>query len=153
MGEESDVLFYVAGEVYGVAVSAVQGIEKYVNIIPVPNAPSYIEGIINLRGEVIPVFSIRNKFKLPETAVTDETRLIIVSSKGVLIGLQVDQVKEIIELADKDLVDPPEIVTDHDTQYIRKIARVSDSLVILLELVGILSAEQKETIEAMVRDR
>lgn len=153
MGEESDVLFYVAGEVYGVAVSAVQGIEKYVNIIPVPNAPSYIEGIINLRGEVIPVFSIRNKFKLPETAVTDETRLIIVSSKGVLIGLQVDQVKEIIELADKDLVDPPEIVTDHDTQYIRKIARVSDSLVILLELDGILSAEQKETIEAMVRDR
>ena len=146
-------MFYVAGEVYGVAVSAVQGIEKYVNIIPVPNAPSYIEGIINLRGEVIPVFSIRNKFKLPETAVTDETRLIIVSSKGVLIGLQVDQVKEIIELADKDLVDPPEIVTDHDTQYIRKIARVSDSLVILLELDGILSAEQKETIEAMVRDR
>ncbi|MDD6208715.1 MAG: chemotaxis protein CheW, partial [Clostridiales bacterium] len=85
MGEERDVLFYVANEVYGIDVASVQGIEKYVNIIPVPNAPSYIEGLINLRGVVIPVFSIRNKFKLPEIAVTEETRMIIVRSKGVLI--------------------------------------------------------------------
>lgn len=153
MGEERDVLFYVANEVYGIDVAAVQGIEKYVNFIPVPNAPSYIEGLINLRGVVIPVFSIRNKFKLPEIAVTEETRMIIVRSKGVLIGLQVDKVKEIVELSDKDLIDPPGIVQDEETKYIRKIARVGDSLVLLMELDGILSAEQKKTIEDMVKEQ
>ncbi|MDD6208162.1 MAG: chemotaxis protein CheW, partial [Clostridiales bacterium] len=115
--------------------------------------PSYIEGLINLRGVVIPVFSIRNKFKLPEIAVTEETRMIIVRSKGVLIGLQVDKVKEIVELSDKDLIDPPGIVQDEETKYIRKIARVGDSLVLLMELDGILSAEQKKTIEDMVKEQ
>ena len=153
MGEERDVLFYVANEVYGIDVAAVQGIEKYVNIIPVPNAPSYIEGLINLRGVVIPVFSIRNKFKLPEIAVTEETRMIIVRSKGVLIGLQVDKVKEIVELSDKDLIEPPGIVQDEETKYIRKIARIGDKLVLLMELDGILSAEQKKTIEDMVKEQ
>lgn len=153
MGEERDVLFYVANEVYGIDVAEVQGIEKYVNIIPVPNAPSYIEGLINLRGVVIPVFSIRNKFKLPEIAVTEETRMIIVRSKGVLIGLQVDKVKEIVELSDKDLIEPPGIVQDEETKYIRKIARIGDKLVLLMELDGILSAEQKKTIEDMVKEQ
>lgn len=153
MGEERDVLFYVANEVYGIDVAAVQGIEKYVNIIPVPNAPSYIEGLINLRGVVIPVFSIRNKFKLPEIAVTEETRMIIVRSKGVLIGLQVDKVKEIVELSDKDLIEPPGIVQNEETNYIRKIARIGDKLVLLMELDGILSAEQKKTIEDMVKEQ
>lgn len=153
MGEERDVLFYVANEVYGIDVATVQGIEKYVNIIPVPNAPSYIEGLINLRGVVIPVFSIRNKFKLPEIAVTEETRMIIVRSKGVLIGLQVDKVKEIVELSDKDLIEPPGIVQDEETKYIRKIARIGDKLVLLMELDGILSAEQKKTIEDMVKEQ
>ena len=74
------ILFHVGNEVYGIGILNIRGIEKVANIFPIPNAPSYISGIINLRGDVIPVFNLRDKFGLPSEPVTDATKLIIAKS-------------------------------------------------------------------------
>lgn len=147
MEEEKQVLFHVGNELYGIGIVHVKGIEKYTNITPIPNAPNYIEGMINLRGEIIPVFSLRAKFGLPKAEVTEETKLIIAKSQDMLTAFQVDIVKEIIEIPEEQLNPPPAIVKSSNTEYIGRIARVKDRLVVLLNLDGVLSEEEREAIE------
>lgn len=151
MAEEKQVLFFVGKEVYGISIVDVQGIEKYTNIIPVPNAPSYVDGIINLRGNIIPVFSLRNKFGLPEVPPTDQTKLIVSKSRGESVAFQVDAVSEIVEIEEKDLSQPPMIVQSDKTGYIGSIAHVKDKLVILINLDGVLTEKERKGLNTAMK--
>lgn len=153
MEEEKQVLFKVGKEVYGININHVKGIEKYSNITPVPNAPEYIDGIINLRGEIIPVFSLRKKFGLPPAEITDETKLIIANSKGVATAFQVDKVWEIIEISSDKMNNAPAIVHSEQTGYIGKIAKTKDGLAILLNLDGVLTKEEQAAVEQVLSDK
>ena len=146
------ILFHVGNEVYGIGILNIRGIEKVANIFPIPNAPSYISGIINLRGDVIPVFNLRDKFGLPSEPVTDATKLIIAKSKDIVVAFVVDQVKEIIEIPEEEMVDPPIIVKNVNTKYVGKVAHIRDSLVIFLDLDGLLSESEQENIEKILKE-
>src|SRR5574344_1015018 len=103
------IVFELGGEYYSIEISKVQGIEPRQNIIRVPNAPNCIMGIINLRGDVIPVYSLRKKFG-NNGREADEEKLIITRSQDVVIAFQVDSVSEIIEIENSKMFEPPVII-------------------------------------------
>lgn len=153
MALQKYIIFYLDNEIYGMNVSSIQGIENYVNIIPVPNAQECIRGIINLRGDIIPVYSLRTKFSLPPIDVTDLTKLIVAQASGMQIAFEIDSVKEIVEIDDEQLQPPPEIVRGPETEYFSSVAPVDGTLVILLNMDGILSGEEQEGIEKAIKNK
>ncbi|SFR73442.1 chemotaxis protein CheW [Anaeromicropila populeti] len=147
------ILFLIGKETYGVEVQYIKGIEKYEEFISIPNAPSYIEGIINLRGEVIPVFSLRQKFNMPKVEPTENTKLIIVKTGGIVIGLEVDAVKEIAEIAEEAIREAPFIIKGDKTKYIQSIANVEDGLCVILNIDGLLDEQEKADLEGLINQQ
>lgn len=152
MARVEEVLCSVGNEIYGFDVENVKGIEKYVNIVPVPNAPSYIEGIINLREDVIPIYNLRHKFNLPGTAPTEETKLIISKSKEMLIGFKVDKVHGIVGIEEEEFLEVPTIVKIEETAYIKTIAKVEERLVIILDLEVMLTGKESKEIRDIIEE-
>lgn len=150
MEDSKHVIFKLEGEEYGLDIQYVNAIEKYTNINPVPNAPSYIDGIINLRGDVIPVYSLRTKFGLPEKKIDDNTKLIISKIDDFLIAFQVDEVKEIVELQEENLNEAPRLLKTINTAYIGGVANVGGRMIILMNLQGILSESEEKNIEQIL---
>jgi purine-binding chemotaxis protein CheW len=150
MNETKQVIFKLEDEEYGLDIMNVNAIEKHTNVVRVPNASKFIQGIINLRGDVIPVYSLRTKFGLPQKKASDETKLIITKSNNMLIAFEVDSVAEILEIDNKNITIAPSIVKTIDTAYIDKVANLDGRMIILLDLGGILSDNEKESIEKMI---
>ena len=151
MAMKKQVLFSVENGIYGLDVSEVMGIEKERDIVNVPNAPCDIRGIINLRGEVLPVYSLRNKFNLDERGDGEPGEFIIVKSHGVPLALDVDAVKEIVEINDEQVSEMPAVVMNEHTSYAESVAHIDKSLVLLLNLDGLLSEEQKEQLNKFMK--
>lgn len=149
MKDTKQVIFSVGNEEYGLDIMLVNAIEKMINIVKVPNSPTCIKGIINLRGDVIPVYSLRKKFGLPEVEATENTKLIVTKSKGVLLAYEVDAVKEIIEIASSQLNETPAIVRNDDTAYMGAVANISGRMIILLDHDGIITNAEKVSIQSM----
>lgn len=152
MAMNKQIIFKIGDGVYGIDVAKVMGIEKDIPVISIPNAPECIKGIINLRGDVIPVFSIREKFKMPDVQF-DTRDLIIAKSQGVPIAIEVDQVKEIIELDDTKFGEVPSIVKSGETKYMEAVAHVESGLVLVLNLDGLLSREQLQHLQDVVQNQ
>lgn len=152
MANFKPVVFNIGSEKYGVNISDVRGIEKMQEIIRVPNAGRHIKGIINLRGDVIPVFSIRSKFGMEEVETTLATRLIIVQSGEFLLALQVDSVEE-IQTVDVEMVhDAPVIVKNKETEYVKKVVSVNGTLIIVIDPISVLSDEEREAIKDLLKE-
>ncbi len=147
------VIFTLGDEEYGLDIMLVNAIEKYTDMVRIPNAPSYISGIINLRGDVIPVFSLRRKFGLPDKEIDDNSKLIVTKSKGILMAYEVDAVKEIIEIGSEYLSETPVIVKSSNTAYIKCVANIKGRMILLLDHDGILSAKEKENIENLISNQ
>ena len=103
MMEIKPVVFKIGNEEYGVDISIVQGIEKVLPVVPMHNVNRNIKGIINLRGEVIPLYSLRRKFGLPEAAYTDDTKFVIAQEGDLKIAIEVDSVGEIQTIEEKNV--------------------------------------------------
>ena len=152
MAAVKQILCNVGEQVYGIDLVHVKGIEKYMNIIPVPNSPDYIEGIINLRGDVIPVFNIYAKFQQPKAAITEQTKLIIVKSNDMLIAFMVDDVSEIVEIEDNEFQPVPKIVKNEATSYIKSIIQVKDRLVVVFNVDGILTEMEQAKLQDLIEE-
>ena len=152
MAMKKQIIFKIGDGVYGIDVVKVMGIEKDIPVIPIPNAPDCIKGIINLRGDVIPVFSIREKFNMPDVQL-DTKELIIARSLGLVIAIEVDLVKEIIELEDTKFGGVPSIVQSEQTKYMESVAHVDNDLVLVLNLDGLLSQEQVQHLQGVVENQ
>ena len=150
MEEMKPVVFKLANENYGVDINLVQGIEKEQQIVRVPNTVSYIKGIINLRGEIIPVYDLRAKFGLPQAADEDK-QYIIVRVKSSKIALEVDGVKEIHDVYEKDIFNVPPIVVNNDTRYLQKVIKNEDTLIVLINVDYLLSDEELEKIDEIIK--
>ena len=150
MAMKKRIIFYIGEGAYGIDVSKVMGIEKDIPVVSIPNAPECIKGIINLRGDVIPVFSLREKFHMPTDVKLDTKELVIVKSRGVVIAIEVDLVKEIVELDDSKIGPAPTIIKGEGTEYIESVAQVEDSLVIILDLDGLLDKDQADCLQTIV---
>ena len=146
------VIFKVDEGEYGLDVSNVNAIETLTNVVPVPNAANHILGIMNLRGDVLPVFSLRTKFGLQEVPATEQTKIIVTKSNGVTIAIKVDEVREIIECDNSNLTEFPSIARSQDTAYVDRVAKHNGRLILLLDQDRLLREEEAEAISQLVNN-
>jgi purine-binding chemotaxis protein CheW len=147
MAEVQLVTFMLGAEEYGIPISQIQEIDRLAKITKVPKAAEFIEGITNLRGEVIPVLDTRKRFELEVKPCDDRTRIIIVDLGGIKTGLVVDSVREVLNLPKKDIAPPPEAIgSGIDQQFISGIGKVDAGkrMIVLLDVERILSRKERE---------
>jgi purine-binding chemotaxis protein CheW len=138
------VSFVVENEEFGVDILKVQEIIRTVEITRVPKSPDFVEGVINLRGKIVPVIDLRRRFGIDKKAHDNETRIIVVELPDKVVGFLVDKVKEVIRVEKSIIEAPPELTTNVDTNYITGVAKLQDRLLILLDLDRVLSNEEQE---------
>lgn len=142
------VIFRLADQEFGVDIHNVSIVEKYMNIARVPTTPPHIKGVINLRGEIIPVMSLRAKFGLPEIEVDDDTRIIIFKFNDVVLGVIVDVVSEVAFYDEENIESVTSITNDRSLDYITGIAKHEGRLITLLNIEKfVLELMEKETAE------
>lgn len=132
------VIFNLDNEYYGITIESVVAIEKMENITRIPNSPNHIKGLINLRGDVITLISLREKINKEDKDIDLDSRIIVVSDDDVTLGLVVDSSSEVIEIDSDNIDSPPSTSENQSSNYISGVARVGDRLVILLDLSKIL---------------
>jgi len=152
-GEESGsgpliqfVTFILMDEVYGINVMQVQEVLRVTEIAPVPGAPSYVLGIINLRGNVVTVIDTRKRFGLPSSELDDASRIIVIESEKQVVGILVDAVAEVVELHEGDIDAAPNVGTEDSSRYIQGVATREDGLLILVDLNKLLTDEEWQEI-------
>ena len=142
--EKQLVVFELADEYYGVDIANVDGIVKMQAITRVPHSPSFVEGVTNLRGEILPVIDLRKRFDLEAHQTNTESRIINIAIEDMKIGMIVDSVSEVLTIQDTMIEETPRIVTSVDSSFIIGIAKLGDRLIILLDLSRILQSEEVE---------
>ncbi|MGM0501547.1 MAG: chemotaxis protein CheW [Bacillota bacterium] len=140
--ENQFLTFKVADEEYGVDVLKVQEIIRYREPTTMPNAPQVIRGVINFRGEVIPVVDLRRKFDLAEKEYDNFTIIIALEVKSKIVGVVVDHVSDIVSFSSEDIQESLDFGSQVDTEFIRGMARLDERLIILLHLEKLLSFEE-----------
>lgn len=148
--EDQLVVFRLVNDLYGVNIGDVQGIIKMQEVTTVPMAEDYVEGVINLRGAVLPVIDIRRRFCLPGSEHTKDTRIVVVNAGGTEVGLVVDEVTGVQTASQENIEPPSPVVTTVDSTFIRGIAKIGESLVILLDLTKVLTQQEKAALADMV---
>jgi len=136
------VSFKIGEAEFGVDILRVQEINKMMDLTIVPNTPPFVEGVVNLRGRIIPVINLRSRLGLELKEYDSETRIIVVDLHDKTIGFIVDEVKEVLRIPKNITEQPPEVVTGVDSEYITAIGKLEDRLLILLDLTKILSNEE-----------
>ena len=137
--------FRIANEDYGIAIANVTEIIGIQSITEIPEMPDYIKGVINLRGKVIPVMDVRNRFKLPPREYDERTCIIVVEIDGTSVGLVVDTVNEVVGIPEEQ-VEPPPKSKHKGGSYIMGIGKIGKEVKILLDINKILYEEELETL-------
>ena len=145
--EKQLVIFELANEYYGVDIAAVESIIKLQPITVVPHAPSYVKGVTNLRGKVMPVVELHKRFGLASVEPTKDSRIVVVAMGGLAAGLIVDGVSEVLTIQDQNIEPAPRMTTTVDSGFITGIAMLDDRLIILLDLSKVLSTQEQEKME------
>lgn len=151
MAEDKKVIVFKLGtEEYGIEVECVQTIERMLPITRVPKTYSFVKGVVNLRGVVIPVIDLRGRFGLPETEYTDQTRIIIVTVSEMQVGFIVDSANDVLDINEDNIETPPEIVGGVKAKYLRGVAKLEDErLLIMLNLHEVLNKNEIISLESM----
>jgi purine-binding chemotaxis protein CheW len=128
------VSFRLGDEEYGIDILKVQEINRMLAISKIPKAPDYVDGIINLRGKVIPIINLRRRFSLDKKESDKQTRIIVVDIGGKVLGIVVDGVSEVLRLQSDTIEPPPPVVSGKGAVYIKGVGKIGDKLLILLDL-------------------
>ena len=136
------VTFRLENETYGVNVMQVQEVLRYSEIAPVPGSPSYVLGIINLRGSVVTVIDTRSRFGLLPDEITDNTRVVIIESDKQVIGILVDSVAEVVYMKASEIEPAPNVGTDESAKFIRGVCNRENELLILVDLDKLLGDDE-----------
>ena len=135
--------FMVGNEEFGIEIFCVKEIINIVSITQVPSSPSYVKGIINLRGDIIPVMDVRARFRMEERPYDDVTCIIVVEQKGDNIGLIVDSVNEVKYIKESNISSPPSAKLSFSNQFVKSLGRSDDRVVLLVETDKLLYDEEK----------
>ena len=141
------VSFKIGDEEFGVDILRVQEINRMMDITQVPNAPEYVDGVINLRGRVIPVIDLRVKLRMPRIDHDKDTRIIVVEIGNRTVGFIVDSVNEVLRIPTNITEPPPDMAAGLDADYITAIGKLEDRLLILLDLEKILTVSEKKVLD------
>ena len=150
MAMEKLILFHINEQAYGINVEFVRAIESVTDIVRVPNAPSHIEGIINLRGEAIPVYSLHKKFNLPVRKGDAESQMIIAKSKDSVFAFVVDAVDEIHIVEEGTFLQPPNVIVSEGTSYMDGIVNVNDKLVLCVNVDQLMSEAERHRMQGFI---
>lgn len=136
------VTFKLDSETYGINVMQVQEVLRHTEIAPVPGAPGYVLGIINLRGNVVTVIDTRARFGLESGEVTDNTRIVIIESEKQVIGIMVDSVAEVVYLKASEIDIAPNVGNDESAKFIQGVSNRDGELLILVDLNKLLTDDE-----------
>jgi purine-binding chemotaxis protein CheW len=142
MDHSQYLTFALGGEEYGVEILKVQEIRGYTSITPIPNTPPHIKGVMNLRGAIVPVVDLRRTLAMPATEYSPFSVIIVVTVGTRVMGLIVDAVSDVLDVARTDIHPTPDFGTRIDARFIQGMARVGDKLVVLLDIDRVLVAEE-----------
>lgn len=141
------VTFTIGQEEFGVDILRVQEIIRMMTITKVPNAPDFVEGVINLRGSVIPIIDMRKRVGMQANTRDSQTRIIVMDLQGQVVGFVVDAVREVLRIKESTIEPPPAIVAAVGAEYIKGVGKLHDRLLILLELDKLLSESELDELE------
>lgn len=147
MTEQQLVVFGLGKEEFGIDISSVREIVRYQNITTVPQSMDFVEGIVNLRGQIVPIVDLCEKFLVGgrEEAKDSERKIIVINMAGQNIGILVDGVSEILRVAEDSIELPPPVVLNTvSSDFLRGVAKVGERLIIMLDLERVFSTEEQE---------
>ncbi|MFO8156169.1 MAG: chemotaxis protein CheW [Pseudomonadota bacterium] len=143
------VTFHLEEEKYGVPVEQVKEVLRYTEITPVPGAPDYVLGIINLRGNVVTILDTRKRFALPDREPDEETRFVILEVADQTVGILVDSVSEVMRLRQNEIEHAPNVGNDESSKYIQGVASRESNLLILVDLDKLLSDSEWQEVATL----
>ena len=147
--EQQLVVFELSNELYGINIAMVESIIKVQAITKLPQTPTYVKGVTNLRGSVLPVIDLRTRFALNEKEDSRQTRIMIVTLGSVKAGIIVDGVSEVLRISDESIEPLPPMVNSVDSAFLKGIVRLEDRLIILLELSKVLNLDEQRSLESI----
>jgi len=141
--------FFLANVEYGLEILKVVEIIGMMNVTPVPRTPLFIKGVINLRGKVIPVMDLRLKFSMQSVKQTDETVIIVVNAHDIEMGIIVDKVSEVLDIASESIEDSPAFGTEVNTEFILGIGKAEGKVKLLLDIDRVLSSQEAAEMQSV----
>ena len=149
MAEKQYVIFNLGKEKYCAEINNVNSITEFDTITKVPNSPKFIEGVINLRGDVIPVVNLKKRFNIAEDEDVLQKRIIIVNYKDSNVGFLVDDASQVIRIDDENIEPTPAIIAGEDRKYISGVGKLDNGIVVLVDLVLILNDSEMAALEKL----
>lgn len=141
--EEKEYLSFVLGdEHYALDITTVKEIRGYEPVTKIANAPDFIKGVINLRGDIVPIVDLRIKFNVGEATYTEFTIVIMLNIQDRIVGIVVDGVSDVIRLTDEAILPPPEFGVVFDSRYLQGLADVEENMVILVNIERLVTSEE-----------
>lgn len=144
------MVFRIGNELYGIDIMYVNAIEKDQTVVRVPNTSSCIKGIINLRGDVVPVYDLRSKFNLPPSP--NPTKMIVANLPDMKLAIEVDDVKEINDITLDQVKELPRIAKNNDIKYFTSVANINGDLVLLIDIRELLTQEEQEKAKQLMEE-
>jgi len=145
---EQYVIFSLNEQIYGIEILKLKEVVSYQKITPLPNMKGFIKGIINLRGVILPVFDLREKFNLPETTYTSFHSIMVMEISGRVMGVIVDEISDVVELFPEEVQATSNLPPGVQAEYIKGIGKKEYELIILLDVDRLLSPEELEILDA-----
>ena len=142
------VTFKLDQEEFGVEILKVHEIIRMMEITKIPNSPDFVKGVINLRGKIIPIVSLRQKFGIRlDDEESNNLRIVVIELNSIVVGFMVDSVSEVLKIEKNIIEPPPEVLSGVDSTYITGVAKLEDRLLILLDLEKLLTSKEKDIIK------
>lgn len=141
--------FTLQDEEYGIEILKVQEIKGYSKITPIPTAPHYIKGVLNLRGTVVPVVDLRTRFSMLEKEYDQFTVIIVVNLGAKVVGLLVDTVSDVLDIPTAEIEVTPELAGDVDSTCITGMGKIDDRIVMLLDIARLVGLEEISSLEEL----
>ncbi len=151
MAEVAHISFTIDNHSYGLDIMNVRAVENYANISSVIGAPAYVKGVLSLRGELIPVYSIRNKFSLPNRKPDSNTKLIVVNLNELSVAMEVDAVEGIINVPMEQTTAKPGVLNSGNTDFVGHVAEINGKVILLLDLGCLITEEERSIMLEMIK--
>ena len=143
VGDSKEYLTFMLGEEqYGLAIIQVKEIRGYEKVTPIANAPKFIKGVLNLRGDIVPIIDLRIKFNIPDPTYNEFTIVIMLHVHNRVVGIVVDGVSDVVRLTEDEVRPPPDFGVIFDSRFLKGLATVDDHMVILVNIEQLISSEE-----------
>lgn len=149
MSEKQFVIFKLGQQNYCVDIMNIGGITEYKGATKVPESPYFVEGVINLRGSIIPIINLKKRFNIAETRKAEDCRVVLYNLQGSEIGFLVDEANQVIKIDSQDIDPTPDIIKGEDKEYIDGVGKVGQEIVIVLDLAKILTESERDQVVHM----